>query len=193
MRRGHINRWGCQRCRARRGRDLPIGSRDRGDVLVAVPARGRDDETAHLDRERHLGYITAAEKYDYAAIPVFMLAKDGLLIGDDPSRLTFETLGPFTDSVTRKPVANTTRYTYGTDDERYVVTFTRHRALARNRMIESLHGVKRATAELVRFDGAYLRFAGEIRVEHYQGGQIVDQSVTQDAIWELMYFGHARE
>jgi len=72
------------------------------------------------------------------------------------------------------------------------VTFTRHRDLAHNRMIESLHGVKRAAAELVRFDGAYLRFAGEIRVEHYQGGQIVDQSVTQDAIWELMYFGHPR-
>jgi hypothetical protein len=137
-------------------------------------------------------YITAAEKYEYAAIPVFMLAKDGVLIGDDPSRLTFETLGPFTDSVTRKPVANITRYTYGTDEERYVVTFTRHRDLARNRMIEGLHGVKRAAAELLRFDGAYLRFSGEVRIEHYQDTEIVDQYVTRDAIWELMYFGHAR-
>ncbi len=40
-----------------------------------------------------------------------MLAKDGVLIGDDPSSVTFETLGPFTDSVTKKPVANITRYT----------------------------------------------------------------------------------
>ena len=73
-----------------------------------------------------------------------------------------------------------------------MVTFTRHRDLSRNRMIEALHGVKRAAAELLRFDGAYLRFSGEIRVEHYQGGEIVDQYVTEDAIWELMYFGHAR-
>lgn len=137
-------------------------------------------------------YITAHEKYDYAAIPIFMLAKDGVLIGDDPSQLTFETLGTFTDSVTRKPVANITRYTYGTDDERYVVTFTRHRDLSRNRMIEALHGVKRVAAELLRFDGAYLRFSGEIRVEHYQDGEIIDQYVTEDAIWELMYFGRAR-
>jgi hypothetical protein len=85
-------------------------------------------------------YITAHEKYDYAAIPIFMLARDGVLIGDDPSRLTFEALGPYTDSVTGKPVANITRYTYGTNDERYVVTFTRHKDLARNRMIESLTG-----------------------------------------------------
>ena len=137
-------------------------------------------------------YITAHQKFEYAAIPVFMLARDGVLIGDDPTRLTFEALGPFIDSVTRKPVANVTRYTYRTADERYVVTFTRYRDLARNRMIEGLHGVKRAAAELLRFDGAYLRFSGEVRVEHYRGAEIVDQYVNEDAIWELMYFGHAR-
>ncbi len=137
-------------------------------------------------------YITAHEKYDFTAIPIFMLARDGELIGDDTSLLAFETLGTYTDSVTRKPVASITRYTYGTDDERYVVTFTRHRDLLRNRMIERLNGVKRAAAELLRFDGAYLRFSGEIRVEHSVGGEIVDQFATQDAIWELMYFGHAR-
>ena len=137
-------------------------------------------------------YVTATEKYDYAAIPIFMLARDGVLIGDDPSLLTFETLGAYTDGVTRKPVANITRYTYGTEAERYVVTFTRHRDLSRNRMIERIQGVKRAAAELLRFDGAYLRFSGEVRIEHYVGGEIVDQSATQDAIWELMYFGHAR-
>jgi hypothetical protein len=85
-------------------------------------------------------YITAHDKYEYAAIPIFMLARDGVLICDDPSQLTFEALGPYTDSVTGKPVANITRYTYGTNDERYVVTFTRHKDLARNRMIESLTG-----------------------------------------------------
>jgi hypothetical protein len=121
-----------------------------------------------------------------------MLARDGALIADDSSHLTFEAFGPFIDPVTRKPVANVTRYTYGTDDDRYVVTFTRYRDLVRARMIENLHGVKRAAAQLLRFDGAYLRFSGEVRVEHYQGGAIVDQFVTEDAIWELMYFGRAR-
>jgi hypothetical protein len=137
-------------------------------------------------------YITAHEKFDYAAIPVFMLARDGALIGDDPARLTFGTIDTFTDPLTRKPVANITRYTYDMGEDRYVVTFTRHRDLSRNRMIEGLHGLKRVAAELLRFDGAYLRFAGEIRVEHYRGAEIVDQSATDDAIWELMYFGHAR-
>ena len=137
-------------------------------------------------------YITAHEKYDYAALPIFMLARDGVLIGDDPSELTFEALGPYTDAATGKPVANVTRYTYGTGEDRYVVTFSRHHDLTRNRMVERLRGIKRAAAQLVRFDGAYLRFSGEIRVAHYRGGEIVDQSAAEDAIWELMYFGHAR-
>jgi hypothetical protein len=137
-------------------------------------------------------YINAHEKFDYAPIPVFMLARDGVLIGDDPAQLTFKALDTFIDPVTKKPVANITRYTYGAADERYVVTFTRRRDLSRNRMIESLHGLKRAAAELLRFDGAYLRFSGEIRVEHHRGAEIVDQFATEDAIWELMYFGRAR-
>jgi hypothetical protein len=137
-------------------------------------------------------YITAHEKYGYAAIPVFMLARDGVLIGDDPSRLTFEALAPFIDAITGKPVENVTRYTYDAGEDRYVVTFTRHRDLARVRMIENLGGIKRVAAALLRFNGAYLRFSGEIRVEHYRGGEIVDQHATEDAIWELMYFGSAR-
>jgi hypothetical protein len=36
------------------------------------------------------------------------------------------------------------------------------------------------------------RFSGEIRVEHYRNAELVDQFATEDAIWELMYFGHAR-
>jgi CrtC N-terminal lipocalin domain len=46
-------------------------------------------------------------------------------------------------------------------------------------------------AKLAGFDAAYLRFAGELRIEHYQGPELVD-SHTDDALWELMYFGKAR-
>ena len=58
-------------------------------------------------------------------------------------------------------------------------------------MIEGIHGPKRALATLARFDGAYLRFTGQVRVERYRDGDRVDEFID-DAIWELMYFGHAR-
>ena len=47
------------------------------------------------------------------------------------------------------------------------------------------------TARLARFDGAYLRFAGDIEVSHRRGGQVIETH-KDEAIWELMYFGRAR-
>jgi hypothetical protein len=69
-------------------------------------------------------------------------------------------------------VANLTRYTYEDGDDSYVVTFTRHRDLAANRLIDELHGPRQVAARLIRFDGAYLRFTGELRIEHRRGDTV---------------------
>ena len=136
-------------------------------------------------------YITAEDKYGNAELPVFMLAKDGRVVADDATKVTFEELGTYTDTGTGKPVANVTRYTYINADETYVITFTRHRDLTVNRLIDQLHGPKKMAARLIRFDGAYLRFTGELRIEHRRADTVVD-SYTNSAIWELMYLGKTR-
>jgi len=136
-------------------------------------------------------YITAEKRYGYNALPVFMLARDGKLIADDGDKVAFEELGRYTDTSTGKPVGNVTRYTYSDGDERYVVAFTRFSDLAADKFIDHLHGPKKAAAMLVGFDGAYLRFAGELRIEHYRNELLVD-SYSEGALWELMYFGKAR-
>ena len=46
-------------------------------------------------------------------------------------------------------------------------------------------------AMLIRFVGAYLRFTGELRIEHPRSDAVVD-SYTDSAIWELMYLGKTR-
>jgi hypothetical protein len=53
---------------------------------------------------------TAAEHYEFEPIPIFMLARDNVLVGDDPGKVTFERDGIYTDEVTGKPVAAVTRY-----------------------------------------------------------------------------------
>jgi hypothetical protein len=136
-------------------------------------------------------YITAHERYDYTAIPILMLAKDGKIIADDASKVRFEAEDVFVDEHTAKPVAGVTRYSYEDGDLRYVVTFTRERDLAKDRMIDSTRGIKRLAAKAVRFDGAYLRFTGECRVQRFERGELVEE-FGDPAIWELMYFGHAR-
>ncbi|MDX6210365.1 MAG: hypothetical protein QOE24_2756, partial [Frankiales bacterium] len=52
-------------------------------------------------------------------------------------------------------------------------------------------GPKKAAAKLIGFDGAYLRFAGELRVELFEGERLME-TYTDDALWEMMYFGKAR-
>ncbi|MCW2764728.1 MAG: hypothetical protein JWO11_687 [Nocardioides sp.] len=136
-------------------------------------------------------YITAEKAYGYSALPVFMLARDGELIADDNTKVGFEELGRYVDQQTGKPVGNVTGYSYTDGTERYVVTFTRHSDLTTAKLVDELKGAQKVAARLTGFDGAYLRFAGELSIDHYRDETLVE-SHTDDALWELMYFGKAR-
>jgi hypothetical protein len=46
--------------------------------------------------------------------------------------------------------------------------------------------------KLAAIASADLRFAGDIEISRYHGAALVETH-RADAIWELMYFGHARE
>lgn len=138
-------------------------------------------------------YITAHEKYGYEPIPIFMLAKEGQIVADDASLVSFEATDIRTDPKTGKPVATVTTYTYDDGTDRYVVTFTKHRDLLANTFLEQMSGWRKAAARLIRFDGAYLRFVGELRIERQSPDGRVLEAYTDEAIWELMYFGHARQ
>ena len=43
-------------------------------------------------------------------------------------------------------------------------------------------------AKLIGFSGAYLRFEDVASVEKIENGKVVE-SVSEQAVWELMYFG----
>ena len=136
-------------------------------------------------------YITSSEQFGLEPLPIFMLARHNVVIGDNPAKVTFEREGIYTDQKTGKPVAKTTRYTYQDGEDRYVVSFTRSHDLSTTRMVDSIKGIQRIAAKLMHFDGAYLRFAGDLEISRYRGAELVEAH-KDDAIWELMYFGHAR-
>jgi len=136
-------------------------------------------------------YITAHEKYDFAPIPIFMLAKDGRIVADDAAFVRFQASDTYIDQATGKPVAGITKYYYDDGADRYVVTFTRRRDLVANTFVADMKGWRKLAARLIRFDGAYLRFVGDLTIEKQVDGVVVE-SYTDEAIWELMYFGHAR-
>ncbi len=137
-------------------------------------------------------YITSTKQYGFEPIPIFMLARDNVVIADNPAKVKFEREGVYADKTTGKPVAATTRYVYEDGEDRYVVSFTRTRDLTLSRMIDSVKGLKHIAARLAHFDGAYLRFTGDLEVSHQRGDELIETH-KDEAIWELMYFGHARE
>jgi len=49
-------------------------------------------------------------------------------------------------------------------------------------MVDSIRGVKHIAAKLAPFDGAYLRFVGEMRSPRYRSGELVETH-WDDAIW----------
>jgi hypothetical protein len=133
-------------------------------------------------------YITAEENYGYAPITIFLLAKGNQIITDDVSKVSFSTADVVTDTVTGKPVADITCYDYHDGDERYLITYTRKKTILQARFLEGMTPEERALAEQIGFDGAYLRFTGDLTLRHESAGAApADES--EEAIWELMYFG----
>jgi hypothetical protein len=70
-----------------------------------------------------------------------------------------------------------------------VVTYRRESTIVDTRFIDQVKGVKHLLARLARVDGAYLRFTGQVELEHFVDGESVER-FADPGIWELMYFGH---
>ena len=58
------------------------------------------------------------------------------------------------------------------------------------KFLEEIGGLRGLLARLVGFDGAFLRFTGDLTLDCYDG-ETLTTSQHAEAIWELMYFGHA--
>ena len=138
-------------------------------------------------------WITAEEKYGYKETDVFMLAKDGVILGDNSNHtLKFLPSDEYIDDHTGKPVYNTVVYEYETPaGEFYRITYNRRGDISRMNFVDRLLGPMRILAKIIGFAGSYLRFEGSATIEKIENGVVVE-SVTEDsAVWELMYFGKA--
>jgi hypothetical protein len=142
-------------------------------VHVEGPERRKeqDDDRAASHSGRQAGPVTA-KKYGFAAVPQFVLARDGKVVADDPSKVTFTKEQIAEDQLTGKPVADVTTYDYRDGSSRYVLTYTHEKTILRQKFIEALRGIQRLAAHLVGFDGAYLRFSGKLELRHYEEGEL---------------------
>ena len=137
-------------------------------------------------------WITAAKKYGYKDHDVFMIAKDGEIIGDNSNHtLRFLPEDRYIDEYTGKPVYNKVIYEYETESrDTYRITYERSADINKTRFVDVLPKPLGILARLVGFDGGYMRFEGTATVERLDGAEIIER-VSAPAVWELMYFGKA--
>jgi hypothetical protein len=134
-------------------------------------------------------YITAEHRYGDAEIPVFLLAKGTEIVADDATKVRFSLSGEHTDEQSGKPVGDVVIYEYTDGDDLYRVSFRRAETIANRQLIDEVSGLKHLLARLSHFDGSYLRFTGQVRLEHIAANHRIED-VSDAGIWELMYFGH---
>jgi hypothetical protein len=80
-------------------------------------------------------------------------------------------------------------YDYRDGEKRYVLTFSRERTLVSQRIIDFTHGVQKLLAKLIRYPGGYLRFAGPVTLDRYEGGEVVEHWQDQGS-FEQCYWQH---
>ena len=135
-------------------------------------------------------WITAEKKYGYKEFDVFMLAKGDKILGDNSNHtLKFMPDDGYTDEHTELPTHGTIGYEYTTEDgDVYRITYRRSGDIARQRFSDLLPPVIRNVARVCGFKSGYIRFEGTATIERLEGGEVIE-SVTDPAVWEMMYFG----
>ncbi|MBQ7921596.1 MAG: hydroxyneurosporene dehydrogenase [Clostridia bacterium] len=135
-------------------------------------------------------WITAEKKYGYKDFDVFLLAKGEEILGDNSNHtLKFKPADRYIDKDTGKPVYNKVIYEYTTESgEEYRITYDRHGDINKTRFVDVLSKPLSVLARIAGFDGGYLRFEGTASIEKIENGTVVE-TVSDPAVWELMYFG----
>jgi hypothetical protein len=133
-------------------------------------------------------YIFAEKAYGKTELPIFMLARAGRIIADDARKVRFHLEDEQMDPKSGKPVANLVVYEYEDGPECYRVSYRRSETIVNDQLITRVTGFKHLLARLARFDGSYMRFTGNVQLEHFVNGALVED-VSDPGIWEMMYFG----
>lgn len=139
-----------------------------------------------------LTQMVATKKFDNIEFPLVMISKNGNVLADNEEKLELVKKDIELDNETGKPVADKLLFHYKDRNEAYKITFDREQNIFYNKMIESTSGIQKFFAKIMGFNGAYIRFEGDVHLEHYKDEVLLEKKLDK-AIWELMYFGKTKK
>ncbi|MBQ7011069.1 MAG: hypothetical protein IJN63_05130, partial [Clostridia bacterium] len=140
-------------------------------------------------------YITAGEKYGYEHFPVFVIYKNGKRIGCDIDAVKYEQRDADFDPITKKHYYKTLVYDYNDGKNHFRVTYEA-KSIIETFVADQGHGTARAKAskaliafvKLMKLSPSYIRMVGNVTLERFDGDAVAEK-LTENGIWEQMYFG----
>jgi hypothetical protein len=108
-----------------------------------------------------------------------VVQEDGVVkTKSDVELVKFSTEDITIDSNTNKPYAKKVVYEYNDNQNHYIVTYEVRTIIKFYKLINRLHGLTKKMAQLIKFDGAYIRFVGKVTIEVLKDNKVVDQQTT---------------
>jgi hypothetical protein len=140
-------------------------------------------------------YITARKKYGYEHFTVFMLAKNGEIIGDRGELVKYAQSEPEFDTNTNKTYYKRLEYDYNDGKQHYKVIYRADDIIeyfnaeeGKNNDQVQAPPLLMKLVKIMKLAPSYIRMVGNITIERIEGDSVVE-TVTSRGIWEQMYFG----
>ncbi len=132
--------------------------------------------------------IIAEKEYGYKRLPVFMLARDGEILSDDPRLTIIERDGTHIHPSSGKFMDDDLVYTQNeSDDLGYIVRFHREGDYNQRSILEVVPAWKKVLAKLAGMNPTYIRVKGTVSVEERNGGE--NSLHEAPGLWEQYFMG----
>lgn len=142
-----------------------------------------------------LADMVGEKEFNYASTVNFYLAKDGKTIADDRDKVEVYRSNPTIQKDFGKPVSDNLKFIYDTNkaDRQYVFTFKKdHNISALDVLEKAIKNklIRKMAQWYLGKESAYYRMIGEVTMEVFEKGNLIEEYKSDKAIWECMYFGN---
>jgi hypothetical protein len=131
--------------------------------------------------------IVPEKKYGNKPVMIACIAKDGEIIADNADKLQLIKSDPIT-GLGGKPIYNELLFSYTDKGQKFELKLNRNRNIMETYLIQQQFQRKLAKL-LLGFNRAYFRITGKAKLSVDINNQTTETYQTDNAIWELMYFG----
>ena len=137
--------------------------------------------------------LVAEKEYDYNRIIHFLVAGNGEILADDPSKVKVRRLDTRQHPVTGKFIDNHLVFTYEDGGKKYILEYIRDHDIQAASLLDvmGLTPEQKTMAQKAGINPTYVRIIGKVRLTVDENGEA--SVAEEEGLWEQMFFGSNKE